>query len=107
MINSKTIIGVVIVAALIGVLYVVFEKNFISNELKLSANKPMSNSQTSSAQELSKSSFPQQSPLISLPSPKATIPPITETSDLENEASNLEMLDYSSSFEELKSKAQK
>lgn len=99
MMNPKTVIGVVIVAILIGVVYVSFEKNF-------SANKPINISQSSSAQELSKNNFPQNSSVINLPDPEAMPPPISETSDLQNEASNLELRDYSSYFEELKKKAQ-
>lgn len=99
MISPKTVIGVVIVAILIGVVYVSFEKNF-------SAGKPISTSQSSSSQELSKNNFPQNSSLINLPSPEATLSPISESSDLQNETSNLEMRDYSSYFEDLKKKAQ-
>lgn len=99
MINLKTIIGVVLFAVLIGVLYVIFEKNF-------SAGKPISISQSSSAQELSKNNFLQNSSVINLPDPEAMPPPISETSDLQNETSNLNMRDYSSYFEELKKKVQ-
>lgn len=99
MINPKTIIGVVIVAILIGVVYVSFEKNF-------RANKSIKSSQSSSAQELSKENFPQNSSAISLPDAEATLPPISEKSDLQTEASGLQMRDYSSYFEDLKKKAQ-
>lgn len=95
MINFKTILGVVIVAVLIGVVYVVFEKNF-------SPVKSMRDSKTSSAQELSKENPPVQSSVINLPSPQATLPPIDQSSDLEAEANKLEMRDYSGLFEELK-----
>lgn len=96
MISPKSIIGVIIVAILIGVLYVSFEKNF-------SPAKSMSNSQTSSAQELSKENPPvQQSTVISFPSSEPTPAPIDGSSDLLNEASNLEMRDYSTLFEDLK-----
>ncbi|MBI2593571.1 hypothetical protein HYW44_02930 [Candidatus Daviesbacteria bacterium] len=99
MISPKTVIGVVIVAILIGVVYVSFEKNF-------SGNKSISTSQSSSAQELSKNNFPQNSSVINLPGPEATLTPISEGSDLQSEASNLQMRDYSSYFEDLKKKAQ-
>ena len=55
------------------------------------------------AQELSKENPPvQQSTVISLPTPKPTLAPIDGSSDLLNEASNLQMRDYSTLFEELK-----
>ena|SRR3989344_6065404 len=95
--NAKTIIGVVIVAILIGVLYVVFEKNFTST-------KTFNNSDTSSAQELPKDA-PMQSSVINLPTPEPTLPPIDSSSNLLNEASSLQMRDYSSYFEDLKEKA--
>lgn len=98
MISPKSIIGVIIVAILIGVLFVTFEKNF----------NPASSvsSETSSAQELSKENQqPQQSTLISLPDLEPSPPPIDGSSDLLNEASNLEMRDYSTLFEDLKEKA--
>jgi hypothetical protein len=99
MISPKTILGVVIVAILIGVVYVSFEKNF-------SGNKSMKTSRSSSARELSKDNFPQNSSVISLPDPETAMPPISETSDLESEALKLQMRDYSAFFEELKDKAQ-
>ena len=94
MINAKTITGVIIVAILVGILYVVFEKNF-------SAPKTFSQSNTSSAQELPKDA-PMQSSIMELPTPEPTLPPIDRSSNLLNEASNLQMRDYSSYFEELK-----
>lgn len=99
MINAKTIIGVVIVAILVGVLYVLFEKNFTSQTL--------SNSQSSSSKELSKDNGTQttqkkQSSLINLPTPNPTPAPLTESSDLAKEAAGLQMRDYSIYFEELK-----
>lgn len=97
MINAKTIIGVVVIAILIGVLYVVFEKNF-------TGTKTFSNSDTSSAQELPKDA-PMQTSVIDLPTPEPTLPPIDGSSNLLSEASNLQMRDYSSYFEDLKSKS--
>lgn len=99
MISAKSIIGVIIVAILIGVLFVTFEKNF----------NPASSvsSEASSAQELSKENTPAQQPtLISLPDRESSPPPIDGSSDLLNEASSLEMRDYSTLFENLKEKAQ-
>lgn len=96
MISTKTIIGVVFVAILIGVLYVTFEKNFLK--------KSISDPGSSPAQELGKQDLPRQSPSTNLPTPEPTLPPITESSDLLNEASSLEMRDYSSYFEGLKDK---
>lgn len=96
MINAKTITGVVIVAILIGVLYVVFEKNF-------TPAKTLNESETSSAQEIAKDS-PAQTSVIDLPTPEPTLSPIDGSSNLLNEASNLQMRDYSSYFEDLKSK---
>ena len=99
MINAKTIIGVVIVAILIGVIYVLFEKNF-------SGGNALSNSKSSSAQELSKETVPQetqqQSSLINLPTADPTPAPLTNSSDLLQEAQGLQMRDYSTYFEELK-----
>ena len=99
MITAKTITGVVVVAILIGVLYVVFEKNF-------TGTKTFNNSDASSAQELPKDS-PVQSSAIELPTPEPTLPPIDGSSNLLNEASNLQMRDYSGLFEELKDSVSK
>lgn len=96
MINAKTVTGVVIIAVLIGVLYVVFEKNFAPEE-------SLSQSETISTQELSREA-PEQTSVTSLPTPDPTPPPITRSSDLATEASGLEMRDYSSYFEGLKAK---
>lgn len=97
--NIKSITAVVIVAILIGVLYVVFENNFAGIET-------MSNSKTSSSKELPKNKAASQSleepTLIKLPEPAAAGEPITSSTDLLNEAKSLEMRDYSTYFEELK-----
>lgn len=94
MISVKSIIGVITTAILIGVLFVTIEKNFLK--------KPVADPGPSSVQELGQDNLPQQNSLINLPSPLPTLSPITESSDLLNEASNLEMRDYSTYFEELK-----
>lgn len=96
--SFKTILGVVIVAMLIGVLYVVFEKNFLGGSAKISNN-------ASSAQELGEPPQTPASTLLNLPTPAPTSAPINESSDLLNEAQILEMRDYSAYFEDLKSKA--
>lgn len=99
MINVKAIIGVVMVAVLIGVLYVIFEKNFFGGSA-------LSNSKPSTSQELSKDTpvtqVQQQSSLINLPAPEASPAPIDKSSDLLQEAKGLQMRDYSTYFEELK-----
>lgn len=93
--NFKAISAVVILAVLIGVLYVVFEKNFFPEK--------MSQSSSSSSQEIPKNA-PTQSKVLDLPTPEPTLPPITASSDLPGEASKLDMRDYSTYFEDLKSK---
>lgn len=97
--SAKSIVGVIIVAILIGVLYVVFEKNFTGTQT-------LSNSQSSSAKELSKETAAQpqqqQSSLINLPTSDPTPAPLTESSDLMLEAEGLQMRDYSTYFEGLK-----
>ncbi len=99
--SFKNILGVVIVAMLIGVLYVVFEKNFLSETSKISSN-------TNSAQELGEpAGLIPKAMLIALPTPAPTAAPITESSDLLNEAQILEMRDYSTYFEDLKSTVNK
>lgn len=95
MINAKTIIGVIIAAVLIGVLFVVFEKN-------LPNTKSLSNPNTSSSQEITQEQNTKQTSLLDLPSLPPSLPSINESSDLLNEASALEMRDYSGFFEELK-----
>lgn len=93
MINTKTITVIIIVAILIGVLYVFIEKN-------LTPAKSLSQSESSSS-ELTKNA-PSQTTVISLPTPEPTLPPINESSDLIGETNTLDMRDYSSYFEELK-----
>lgn len=97
--SFKTILGVVIVAVLIGVLYVVFEKNFLKDPTKVFSN-------ANSAQELGEpaDSAP-ASAMINLPTPAPTAAPIDGSSNLLNEAQILEMRDYSTYFEDLKEKA--
>ena len=97
--SAKSIIGVIIVAILIGVLYVVFENNFFGA-------KTLSNSQSASSQELGKEAVTgqtqQESSLINYPQPETSPAPLTESSDLLQEARGLQMRDYSTYFEELK-----
>lgn len=94
--NFKTILGVVIVAVLIGVLYVVFEKNFLGGSAKILSS-------ANSAQELGEpANVLPAFTIITLPTPAPTAAPINESSDLLNEAQTLEMRDYSTYFEELK-----
>jgi hypothetical protein len=95
--SAKSIIGVIIVAILIGVLYVLFEKNF-------SRTQTLSNSQTAPSSEkiteTTKAAI--QSSLITLPTPEPTPAPLTGSSDLLKEAEGLQMRDYSTYFEEFK-----
>lgn len=96
--NAKSIVGVIIVAILVGVLYVVFEKNF-------TGTPTLSNSQTSSSGQKLKETAQQaqeESSLISLPTPEPTAAPLSGSSDLLQEAEGLQMRDYSTYFEELK-----
>ena len=97
--NAKSVVGVIIVAILIGVIYVVFEKNFFDGGT-------LNNSQASSARELPKdggsSQSVKESSLIKYPDPSAPGAPVTESTDLLQEAQGLEMRDYSGLFEELK-----
>lgn len=98
MINAKTIIGVVILAILVGVLYVLFEKNFTGTQT-------LSNSQTSSSGEKIKEAVKQtqqESSLINLPAPDPTPEPVTGSTDLLKETEGLQMRDYSTYFEDLK-----
>lgn len=103
MINAKSIIGVIIVAILVGVLYVVFEKNFAGEKI-------LSDSQTSSSEELTKEiiqTTQKQSSLLNLPIPDPTSAPVTESSNLLQEGEGLQMRDYSSYFEQLKESVSK
>ena len=95
--NAKSIVAVIIVAILIGVLYVVFEKNF-------SGTKTLSNSKPSSAQEVAKDMevVQKESSLIEYPEAESTPAPLTDSSDLMQEAEGLQMRDYSTYFEDLK-----
>lgn len=96
--SMKAVVGVIIVAVLIGVLYVLFEKNFLGSET-------LTGSKTSSAQELGQTpatNMQTESSLINLPSPAASGAAIDESSDLLKEADGLQMRDYSTYFEELK-----
>ena len=98
--NMKAVIGVVVVAVFIGVLYVVLEKSFFGGE-------GLSSSGSSSAQELSKSGKAAATPMpeetiITLPEMQSQGSPIDESSDMLSEAESLEMRDYSGLFEEFK-----
>lgn len=97
--SAKSVIGVIIVAILIGVLYVVFEKNFLGGE-------SLRDSKSSSAQEVSKNNSQaaakEEPSLIKYPTPQPSAAAITESSDMLDEAKSLEMRDYSGMFEELK-----
>ena len=84
---------------LIGVLYVLFEKNFagsgaLSNSQSKSAGTKVNQAATEEAEK--------KSSLINLPTSEATPAPISGTTDLLQEAQGLEMRDYSTYFEELK-----
>lgn len=94
MINVKTIIAIIICAMLIGVLYVLFEKN-IAGEQKTTPSK------TSFTQK-SKIESPQPSSLIPLPSQAVTLEPISASTDLLKEVENSDMQDYSTAFADLK-----
>ena len=95
--SAKSILGVIIVAILIGVVYVVFEKNFTGSET-------LSNSKPSSAQEVAKdtAAAQEESSLINYPAADSTPASITGSTDLLQEAEGLQMRDYSTYFEELK-----
>ena len=102
--NIKTIIAVIVIAIFVGVLYVVFEKNFIGGA-------SLSNSKSTSSQELSKEKMTTQqaaqTTIITLPSPAPAGEPVTESTDLLKAANDLEMRDYSTYFEELKDSVSK
>lgn len=97
--NAKAVVGVIIVAILIGVLYVVFEKNFIGGGA-------LSNSSSSSAKELPKGTMTQQAAeepsLLKYPEPTTPGAPVDGSTDLLQDAQGLEMRDYSGLFEEFK-----
>ncbi len=98
MINAKSIIAVVFIAMLVGVLYVLFEKNF--------PGTPAAGESTYSFGE--KKSAPvevkpqEKSSLIKLPEAEGSPEPITGSTDLLKEAESLQMRDNSTYFEELK-----
>lgn len=96
--SAKSIIGVIVVAVLIGVLYVVFEKNLTD---AASTTSP-------SIFKKSQQNLPTPAPstILSYPAPK-TYSEINENSNLLDEASGLEMRDYSPMFEDLKDTANK
>lgn len=103
--SAKSIVTVVVIAIFIGVLYVVFEKNF-------TGGTALSNSKSTSSQELSKEKniaqmSQQKNSIINLPSPAPAGEPVNESTDLLKAAEGLEMRDYSSYFEELKSSVSK
>ena len=100
--SAKAVIGVIIVAIFIGVLYVVFEKNFLGSPT-LSNSQPTS--KTAATPETTVQTQ-QKSSLIELPTSDPTPTPVTGSTDLQKEAESLEMRDYSTYFEELEEKAQ-
>ena len=98
--SIKAIIAVIIVAVFIGVLYVLFEKSFTGGAL--------TDSKSSSAQELSKNKMTAQevpaevTSLIKLPEMQSAGPPIDSSTDMLSEAEGLSMRDYSGIFEDFK-----
>lgn len=104
--SAKSIVAVIMVAVLIGVVYVLFEKSF-------SGNSTLSNSKTASSQELSKKNTPgasvslEKTSVISYPSPEASPAPIDSSTDLLKTTNSLEMRDYSGLFEDLKDSVSK
>lgn len=96
--NTKAVIAVIIVAVLIGVLYVMFEKSF-------TGSGELSQAPTSSEQVATK--LPDQPDTTILPTPEPTLPPIDKNSNLAQEAGALQMRDYSGMFEDLKTKVSK
>lgn len=98
--SMKAVIGVIIVAIFIGVLYVLFEKSFTGGAL--------SDSKSSSAQELSKGKMAAQevsaeeTTMIKLPEMQSAGAPINSSTDMLSEAEGLSMRDYSGIFEEFK-----
>lgn len=96
--NTKSVVVVVIVAILVGVLYVVFEKNFMGGV-------SFDNLQTTSLKEASEDTVikkAEESSIIKYPEPQATGAPVDGSTDLLQDAENLKMRDYSGMFEELK-----
>lgn len=98
--NLKSIVAVIVLAVFVGVLYVVFEKNF-------TGGASLSNSKSTSSQELSKDKMTnqpkaQETSIIALPDPAPAGEPVNESTDLPGAANSLEMRDYSTYFEELK-----
>lgn len=98
--SMKAIIGVIIVAVFIGILYVVFEKSFMGGGA-------LSNSKSSSAQELSKGGKSTASPkpeetIIKLPEMHSQGAAIDASTNMLNEAEGLSMRDYSGVFEDFK-----
>lgn len=98
--SMKAVIGVIIVAIFIGVLYVLFEKSF-------TGGSALSNSKSSSSQELSKGGKVTSTPkpeetIIKLPEMQSQGSPIDSSTNMLSEAENLSMRDYSGLFEELK-----
>lgn len=96
--NTKAVIAVVVVAVLIGVLYVMLEKSF-------TGSGALSQAPTSSEQVAIK--LPDQPTTTVLPTPEPTFSPIDKNSSLAQEAGALQMRDYSGLFEDLKSKVSK
>ncbi len=96
MINKKTITGVIIAAILTGVLFVFLEKYLTKNP---ALNKPQFSPAKQS--DLAPSAKPS---LIDLPTPQTQASVINESTDLAKEAQSLQMRDYSSYFENLKTK---
>lgn len=98
--SMKAVIGVIIVAIFIGVLYVLFEKSFTGGAL--------TDSKSSSAQELSKNKMTAQeipaeeTTIIKLPEMQSRGTAIDSSTDMLSEAEGLSMRDYSEIFEEFK-----
>lgn len=98
--SMKAVVGVIVVAIFIGVLYVVLEKSFFGGGA-------LSSSNSSSAQEISKSgksagTTVTEETIITLPEIQMKGAPIDSSSNMLSEAESLEMRDYSGLFEEFK-----
>lgn len=96
----KAVIGVIIAAVFIGILYVVLEKSFFGGGA-------LSNSSSSSAQELTRGGKSSATPkpeetIITLPEMQSKGAPIDASSNMLSEAEGLSMRDYSGLFEEFK-----